>query len=371
MKYVNHVRKVAIEEIERQENLDHKDSRRLVLNRFESAVIVPAGEHGGGLYSTKGLVDWSNFNGREEPTYDGPSEYCDEEVLYIGMMFGVWGHCLTDFLRHVWPLLKHKFKVAYTTVLPTNKMPDNYFRMLNALGVPNEDIIRITRPTKFRSVLFGDPSNYRDEGRNGRFFTQEYVDTIEKIRAYYLAEKECPEHVEAVYLSRSGWKKGQVDFGEHLVETAFMRYYNCKVVHPESLSLGAMIRLLSSCDTLVTTEGSIAHNSVFMREGTNLISIRKTDYVNWYQPMISQSRQLNVTYIDANYTYLLPPGNAPWFGPFLMGVNRKLADYLGCPTSKFQLIKPFFGFFCRYVISRSRRCLSCCKTLLIRLLKSV
>lgn len=366
MKYTNYVRDCALGDILAQEQLDHFDQRTRSLAKYENAVIVPSGEHGGGLYDRGSLVKWSNFNGREEPVYSDEYAQSEDEVLYIGMIFGVWGHCLTDFLRHVWPLLKRHYKIAYTTVLPNVRIPQNYFLMLNALGVAAEDIVYVMKPTRFKAVYFGEPSDFRDMSRGGRFFTQEYVDTIEAIRSYYLKDASADSHGGAIYFSRGGWKKGCVDFGEHLIEKAFREHYNCQVVHPEKLSLAEMIRLLSTCDTLIATEGSVAHNSLFMRRGSNLISIRKTDYVNWYQPMISQARDLNVTYIDANYTSLFPTGSEPWFGPFLLGVNKYLAEFLGCNTSKIELIVPFCRFTGRYMYSRTRRGLSMVKAFVVK-----
>lgn len=374
--YVNHVRKSSLNGLIKQEQTNHFDAKPLTTTSYRCATVVPPDSHGGGLYDQNGdYVKWSNFNGNIEEHWAGECDYLDEDVLYIGMIFGVWGHCITDFLRHTWPLLSGKYKIAYTTVLPHLRIPDNYFEMLKALGVERDDIIRVESPTKFRSVVFSDPSFYLDiyldknSGGYG-YFTREYNETIESIRDYFLNAEETAEEYDAVYLSRGGWKKGCVDFGESLVEKAFVKYYNCKVVRPEKLSIGEMINLLSHCKTLVATEGSVAHNSLFMRKGSKLISIRKSDYINLHQPVISQARDLDVIYIDANYTYIYPFGDEPYYGPFLLGVNDKLADFLHCPKSTLrELAMPFVRFTLRYVYMRVRKFASKCKARIVQLLK--
>jgi len=380
MKYTNYLRKQTQSSMEELERFEYFSSQELEVRKYEGGVVVPSSNvGGGGLYCDGKYVEWSNFNGKIAKEYDGACDYVDEDVLYLGMMFGVWGHCLTDFMSHAWPLLGRRYsKIVYTLVMPTSKIPDNYFGLLAPFGVERESVCCITRPTRFRSVSFGDPSVMSPAAAAGggelnRYYTKEYDETIERICSYYNAQGDSADRVNLgrVYLSRSGWKKGCVDFGEELVEEAFERYYGCKVIRPEKLSLGELVRTMSNCETLVSTEGSVAHNSLFLKKGSNLISLRKGDYPNGYQTMINQVRDLNVTYIDSNYTYIYPFGDAPWFGPFLLAVNERLARFLNCEkTPLTRLFKPFCCFTMRYVYSRTRSRLSRCKRMVLKLIKN-
>jgi len=366
MHYTNKVRPVTLKSLEGLESRDYFNSIKLSVCKYNNAVLLPSTKMGGGgLYADGEYVEWSNFNGNIVKHYDGDCEYCDEDVLYIGMMFGVWGHCLTDFLSHVWPMLDKKYsKIVYLGVSPDSKMPNNYFRLLEALGGEENTIVRITRPTQFRSVCFGEPSMMSpaaaaDGDEFHRYYTKEYSDTIDRVIDYYNKKYVSINSVEsnmAIYLSRQGWKRGCVDFGEYLIEEAFFKSWGCRIVHPEELSLEEMIQMLSRCSTLIATEGSVAHNSLFLKKGARLISIRKGDYINGYQTVINQVRDLETTYIDANYTYIYPFGDEPWFGPFFLAVNNRLAEFLGCKTTPVhKLLRPFCQFTLRYVFSKTHK----------------
>ena len=131
-----------------------------------------------------------------------------------------------------------------------------------------------------------------------------------------------------MYFSRSAWKKGNPDFGEHLIEKAFYEKYHCEIIHPEQLSFVDMVKILQETRTLITTEGSVSHNSLFMQPGSELIIIRKAGFVSYYQLMINQIKDLRVTYIDAHQTHYFYDKETPYYGPFFLYVNNSLAQFL-------------------------------------------
>lgn len=363
------VKKKALKGVLFLEDVDHLEKTKLGVNAFDNAILVPGDrEYGGGLYAPC-LIGGSNFNGRQEMEYRGECRCLDDgEVLYLGMLFSTWGHCLTDFLSFVWPMLsnsetiasfdRNRIRLAYVTSMPNQRMPENYFMMLDALGIKRSQIIHVTKATRFKRVYFPDPSfSFKFiDGSKVRTYTKEYLAVVDEIRSFYL--RECKSNCTArrIYISRSKWRNGIVDFGEQKVEEAFKKHYGCTIVHPESMSLGELICVLNAAEEVVVTEGSTAHNLVFSPIGAKVVILRKADYANGYQPAINQARSLAVTYVDANSTFAYIDKNEPWFGPFFLRVNSELARFLGI-RSEFP-IGVFLKYVYRAACGRARRVLS-------------
>ena len=107
------------------------------------------------------------------------------------------------------------------------------------------------------------------------------------------------------------------------------------------------MRLYES-EVLVTTDGSIAHNAIFGPDGLKMIILRKSDFVNYHQPVINEIRKLEVTYIDAYHTgWLFNNREEPWVGPFFMYAGECLTRFLGCKKS-FSFVE-----FARYLKCRA------------------
>ncbi len=103
------------------------------------------------------------------------------------------------------------------------------------------------------------------------------------------------------------------------------------IVHPEELSLPQMISVLNETAVFAATEGSCAHNAIFLRQGAKAIIIRKTNYTNWHQLTFNFLRQLDVTYVRSAISpaFLRYESDAPSQGPFFIYVNSRLATLLG------------------------------------------
>lgn len=279
-------------------------------------------------------------------------EFLDEDVIFLGSMNACWGHCITDNLKHLWPFVTGavydiekscpRLRFAYVIDEGGRDIPRNFCAILETLGIQKERIIRVKTPTRFRRIFLPDASFFSEESTKRRYYTNEFRLTVDAIVAK-AAPHEDESCYEKVYLTRSGWKKGNPDFGEDAVESVF-KSKGYKVIRPEECSLSRMIALMKGCRSLATTEGSCAHNSIFMQEGSELIILRKADYVNEYQPVINQMRGLDVTYVDAHHSTCLTSKDAPFGGPFFLCVTRELSNYANVPR-RFSL-----WLFARYCI---------------------
>ena len=311
----------------------------LGVSSYVGGVVVP-GPVGAVVLNNKYLVETMSYTVRcpEKfrviPSSDKVVE-CNEEVLFLGSFESCWGHCITDNLKHLWilhsPLLEQyrSMKWVYAMELPEKGLPKNFIELLAVLGLNLSQLVLIDRPTKFNVVHVPDSCFYCDDAtsQHYRYYTKEFVELVDCIVDTVDPARDCnPQR--KVYLTRTGWKKGNPDFGERYVEKAFVAK-GFEVVRPESLSFVETVRLMGQCKALAATEGSTAHNSIFLPKGSELVVVRKADYINEYQPPINQLRDLDVVYIDAHRTTLLASARCPFSGPFFIYCNENLAKYAG------------------------------------------
>lgn len=342
--------------IAEENGVDHewRDAPRML--EWENACVLPRSPRSpGGLVAGGRFVPDSAF-GEDGPSPDSPPAdfpdppFEDAEVVYIGMMVPVWGHCLTDNLRHLWFLLDPRF--ASLSRLPlvfsswnAAPLPDNFFTILARLGVDRARLREIRRPVRFAKVHFPTPCfvGRNSPGRHLRLFTPEYDRLLQK-----LAEGIPPRtDVDSVYFSRNGLQPYR-DYGEALVERVFQKL-GYAVFRPDLLSLEDQIALLKNCRRFAGTDGSVLHNSAFLPRGASLAIVRKADYFNSYQAALNQLRDLDVTYIDAHRS-VMNPRKRPFEGPFFMYVSPHLARFAGISKPPFPLF-----LFLKYVLLSSLR----------------
>lgn len=324
--------------------IDHLVDSELLIRRYPQAVVCPTVSNdiegrrkGGGVCCEGNWVVGAQMHRGFFPMSElyVPHEcvYEDFDVVYLGMLHDCWGHCITDNIKHLWPFvtgeikkyLSQGVKLIYVTLQHDTKIPSNFVELLKMIGVDWEQLVRVQRPTRFRNVYVPDESFYYDVDRRMRCYTKEFLQTIDCVVGRCGADSVAIDR--RIYLSRSRWRVRN-SFAERDVERAFCAA-GYEIVYPETLGLAEMVHLMRSCRTVAATEGSCAHNSLFMREGAALVILRKADYLNGYQVVLNQMRSLQVTYVDANRSTMLSRSDMPWAGPFFVFVSHELADLLG------------------------------------------
>ena len=347
LRYVNEKSRAAFADFIDYESYDAKP---LNVRCVEGGIIVP-GEAGGIADSGAMLVESMAYRvvcperfRRVPETYD----VIDEEVFYLGCFESCWGHCITDNLKHLWPLCgsdaaKYRgMKWVFTMVHPEKPLPKNFIEVLGLLGIDEAKIVKVSYPTRFRKLYLPEECFYVDEKTCRRYYTKEYLGMIDSLMEKILNRDVCGSSLEKVYFTRTGWKKGNPDFGERHVEDAF-KQKGYAIIRPETLSFSEMVRIINGCKCFASTEGSCAHNSLFMKKGSRLVVVRKADYICEYQIPINQMRNLDVVYVDANGTTLLESKSCPFSGPFFLYCNDKLSLLLGIP--KCFPIQSWIGYF--------------------------
>lgn len=276
-------------------------------------------------------------------------------VIYIGFLLNVWGHSLTDGLKKLWflrssegqKLLADGAKVAFVTMenMPVAAHQREIWRLA---GLDSSDWLHITEPTCFDEVIVPENSfvAYPDETR---LFDDRFLDIINTIKANALAETTMPAK-EKIYFTRTQLKNHK-DANEREIERLFIRL-GYEIVAPERLSIVQQISLWAQSKHVATTEGSISHSSMFMTADSNLVILRKANYVNGYQQAANRVSGVLATYFNANHSSCTP-SSMPWAGPFYLCVTDELERWSGLTVHRLPvLLHPSYWWYCLTAYAR-------------------
>ena len=168
----------------------------------------------------------------------------------------------------------------------------NFSRMLEILGIEPNRLQPIERPTHFDKIILPDESFFTSGGF--RRFTKEYREMIDRIRDFALKNR-MPTSNKKIYYFHG--RKAQTG------EERLAQYFKAKgyeIVLPEKLTLDEQLNLLINCESFVSTVGSCSHNSIFLRNGTEVILIPRSGNINnSYQLALNAIYPLNITYINS------------------------------------------------------------------------
>lgn len=158
-------------------------------------------------------------------------------------------------------LLAKGAKVTFVT-LHNSPLPKHQAELWRLAGFDCSDWLQITEATIFDEVIV--PENgfvtYPDESRT---YDERFTKTIETIKSNAIKEAgKSIKPIERIYFTRTKLK-GHKDFNESQIEKLFRRL-EYEIISPERLSIVQQISLWANAADVATTEGSIAHSSMFI-----------------------------------------------------------------------------------------------------------
>ncbi len=271
-----------------------------------------------------------NYTDFALPTLENSCVQSNESIVYLGCIWNCWGHFFTDGFSKVWYLLtdeykkKYKGKVKFAISFIGNNIkncPKPLLELYQLYGIEENDILVITEPTKFKSIIVPDNSLFFHNGT--RHFTKEYFDAIQAITD--AIEPINDRKFEKIYLSRTHFTNRNADFGEKSLENVFKRL-GYTIIHPQEYNIKEQLSIFKTAKSFVSTTGSLGHNSVFCNPNTEVILLRKCYAIFDYQLVINEARNLDVTYVDTHLTCFV--NEAPNNGPFFLYRNTNFCQFI-------------------------------------------
>ena len=257
--------------------------------------------------------------------------YNPSTVIYCGLFYPIWGHFITEGLRYFWALSNAAFRkffgdctLAYVPCelkyyVDSNK---NFRRLMELAGVAVDKLTPIDRPTQFENIIVPDESFFMDGTDGQERFTDAYRETVDRVRNFALKNR-TPSAKKVYYLY------GRLQVGEERLAEYF-RDKGYDIITPENLTLDEQLNVLINAESFASTLGSCSHNSIFLRDGAEVILIpRAANRFTAYQPQIDQVHTSNANYVDSSlstfdtqngpYCYIISPQLKKFFGDDFSG----------------------------------------------------
>lgn len=247
------------------------------------------------------------------------------KYIYIGDMMSIWGHCITDNLKKLWFLKTRDYiklrenGYAICCTIKGGILPENFKKLLLLLDVNVADILIVNSKLTAEEFVVPEDSIVIRNGK--RYYYPQYKTTIDTVCCKIPLNETLPNRI---YLSRTKLKGDKKEYGEQQIEAVFKKL-GFTIVYPEQLSFEEQMQLYRNCKVMASTEGSVAHNCLFAKDGLKQIVIRKSVLINSYQFMMMSLKNVDVTYIDAHLTVFKV--FASWSGPFFMYLSDNLSKW--------------------------------------------
>lgn len=316
----------------------------------EHAIVLPRLQQGdypmwglGGVCDeNNAFIDLSFYDGGWA-THGGKyaweeEDYQDCTVLYFGCFFRHWGHFLVDEIGRLWYYLqaqqKETLKIAY---LGEEEPAGNFLQFFELLGIKQEQLIRITKPTRFRKVIVPEFSCL-----SCVWYTREYRNIFDAI-AQAVEELPACDVPRKVYFSRLRFGKAMgSEFGEEYL-AKWLTDNGYTAVSPEKLSLIEQVSIWNRAEQIACLDGSIPLNLDFCRNAQlQLLVMHKTHLEHLNLELTLLMRPCRVTLLDAYYEPYKKYPTSIGAGPFLLCISQDVLRYsreqgLVMPFSEAQL----------------------------------
>ena len=316
---------------------DHFADKKLNFKIIEHGTILPHKHmyiNGQWTWGFGGIVDRRGQFVTESFVHEGdgaaytPLEQIQRvptAAVYMGLYYPVWGHAITDNIRRLWFLKTDVFK-KYFQNCPIIYIPwagvftlenqQNFRRLLEILEIDPRRLLPVVHPVQFDNVIIPD-GGFFPEGEVKKF-TNEYREAIELVRNFALKNRRPLSSKKFYYFY------GRAQVGEERLAEYF-KSKGYEIVSPENLSLDEQLNILINAESFASTLGSCSHNSIFLRDGTEVIFIpRAANRFTDYQQALDQIHELKISYLDSSLS-LFDTFN----GPYCFILSEQLKKYFG------------------------------------------
>ena len=275
-------------------------------------------------------------------------EIRDETVCYCGYLMHQWGHFLLDSLSRIWYCLEHDNEIEkyvfFTEDGNNVNLSGNYVELFKLLGIWDKIEI-INKPVCFSKVIIPERGFV-----GGKYFSKNLLSLFNTI-SLNAKESESWVQYDKIYFTRNQYKKSlSADIGYEMLDDYFKKN-GFHLIAPETLTLSQLIYTIRHAIVVASGSGSVSHNMLFANNGQKLLILEKTVLNNDYQIGVNAARDLDVTYIDANFAfYSVEIG----YGPFIIAYRGKLEEYtkdqnLVPPSEKYTTDKYMLSLFRQYM----------------------
>jgi hypothetical protein len=311
----NNKKRLYVREIEdwRREAYKKRFSEHeLQVQELSQAILLPpdnwnsqTGEFQGGVCDSKGNFiaglmrekpPQAGFYGVASayPVAEADILYRDEDVVFGGILIGHFGHFILECLGRLWYVLQHKEQHKRIVFLTELEVCEWYFKFFALLGLPQDRILLIEQPTRFRSVIVPEESVH-----SWYDYTKEYLLPYQVIVQQAQKRMTGKSLWKKIFLTRNGLTDSQT---KCVNEVYFCKYFAAHGFIPvelETLPLAEQVAIVSQADEIAAVLGSLTHWALFCRPGTKFTMLTRTSNdILGSQCLINEAAQVDWYIVD-------------------------------------------------------------------------
>lgn len=318
----------------------YRVEREMNIANISEGIILPRVEvENGPMWGLGGVCDknnefvdlsyydggWATHGGK----YDWEQEkYVDSDVVYFGLYFQHWGHFLIDLIGRLWFYASkdennRNIKLAY---IGEQEPKGNFLEFFELLGIPAENLIHVTEPTRFKNVIVPEFSC-----KSCEWYSDEYKSIFDSMAARVEKEQYVPSelsNLEKIYLSRLAFGKAKsTEFGEDKISEWF-ESNGFVSFSPEKLSVRAQIYLWNHAREIACLDGSIPLGLAFCNNPTLVLTVlHKTSLEHLNLELFLLMRDCDVDLLDVWYEPFKGYPKNIGAGPFLLHLGEDAVKY--------------------------------------------
>ena len=240
-----------------------------------------------------------------------------DEVIFGGGLTCHFGHFITEGLNRMWFLLENRTaakKVVFLNLFNW-KISRWVYKLFDLLGVAEDRIVFVDKPTQFKSIIVPDQAAYIKEDYTSKFLLP-YKKIASRIR---------PASVKKIFLTRGLdlHTKNYVANMKHFED--FYRAHGYEVIAPEKLSIADQLALITGADEIATFLGTLAHWSLFCRSSVKFTILTRYDQFRCRQCLINEATGIDWYIVSTARNFLYAEQGA---GVNLVGATEHWQDFV-------------------------------------------
>ncbi len=280
----------------------------------EDGNFEPLSYYDGGWATHGGSYEWEE------------EDYVDQDVVYLGMYFNHWGHFLIDLMGRMWYFAQGKGKGLKLAYLGEEEPKGNFLQIFQLLGLEQEDLIHITKPTRFRKVIVPEFSC-----KSCVWYSDEYRGIFDAMIRRVEEEGYEPEKlkdIRKVYFARTSFGKAKAtEFGEDMI-VRWMQANGFTPIAPETLSVRDQIYVWNKAEEIACLDGSIPMSLAFSgNPKLKLTVLHKTSLEHLNLELYLLMRPCDVTLLDVWHEPFEGYPRGIGSGPFLLYLGEDAKAY--------------------------------------------
>ena len=224
-------------------------------------------------------------------------EFCDESVIFGGVLIGHFGHFILESMSRLWYVFENpndNRSIIFIIAEGERKWFNDFF---NLLGISNR-IKFISKVTQFSHITIPEESVHSWSSYSSKYFIP-YQKICSNIH------KDSTNTPKKVYLTHRQYKGPVAIVGEEIFEK-FYKNLGFEIVAPEKLSIKEQISLIANAEEIACSMGSLAHFVMFMQATSRIhLLLRETHQV--VKPVCLQLAASKIDYaiVDVSQNFFM------------------------------------------------------------------